>query len=311
MHHIRADPTEVAPRISGLVKHVNIEDYQFVQTGDELFQIDDQDIQVELRNALAQKHSSESDIKKIQSLIQQQHSFIQQSQANVQIDQSNIKLAQQDYQRFSNLAADGSGTLQAKQQAESQVQSHQAELKRNMATVTANRQQISVFQADITKANSAIESAEANIDALKLKLTYTRVTAPISGFVHQRHVRVGSYVQTGKTELTIVPLSSIYIEANFRETQLSRICEGQKVSIQVDALPNTSFQGNVQSLGMASGASLSQIAPHNATGNFTKIVQRLPIRIKFAPNQKNINKLRVGMSVRPTIYIDQTACRKQ
>lgn len=307
--YIRADATEIAPQLSGVVRQVAVADYQFVKQGELLFQIDDRDIQIELKNAAANLASRAADVDKLKALIRQQQSLIRQAQASLEVDQSSLKLAQQDYQRFANLAADGSGTLQAKQQAEAQLHSQQGTSDRNHAVLEASQQQVPVLQADLAKAHADLEAARASIEALHLKASYATVTAPISGFINQRNIRNGAYVQTGKSVLTIVPLNSIYIEANYRETQLSQICAGQNVDIRIDALPQSQFKGTVESLGTASGASLSEIAPHNATGNFTKIVQRLPVRIHLDARQKDLDKLRVGMSVQPTIHIDRSKCQ--
>ncbi|OUY06868.1 HlyD family secretion protein [Acinetobacter populi] len=306
--YVQADATTVAAQISGTIEQVAIQDNQFVKVGESLLKIDDREIQVELKNAQANLNSQIANAHKLKALIAQQQSLIQQAQANLNIDQSGLKLAQQDYQRFSNLAADGSGTVQAKQQAEAQLQNQQGQYQKNNAALSASKQQIPVLQADLEKANADIIAAKAAIDALQLKLSYTDINAPISGFINQKTARVGGYAQTGTPLLTIVPLNSIYIEANFRETQLSHMCAGQKVDIHVDALPQTHFNGTIESLGAASGASMSAIAPHNATGNFTKIVQRLPVRIHVNSDQPNFNKLRVGMSVRPVVHIDLNKC---
>ncbi|PVZ83665.1 efflux transporter periplasmic adaptor subunit [Serratia sp. S1B] len=301
--YIKADATEVAPQVSGVIQKVSVDDNQFVHVGDALFHIDSRDIEAELKNAQANLQSKAADIQKLKALINQQQSLIQQAKANVKIDQSHLKLAQQDLQRYSNLATDGSGTLQAQQQAQAQVQSQQGQYEKNNAALNTTQQQIPVLQADLAKAKADYAAAQANIDALNLKLSYTQVNAPIEGFINQKVVRIGGYAQTGAPLLSIVPLNAIYIEANFRETQLTHICQGQAVDVRVDALPNVHLKGKVESLGAASGASQSAIAPHNATGNFTKIVQRLPIRIHLDANQPDLKKLRVGMSVKPTVHI--------
>jgi membrane fusion protein (multidrug efflux system) len=130
------------------------------------------------------------------------------------------------------------------------------------------------------------------------------LTAPISGVIGQKGLRKGAFVATGTTLVSIVPLDQIYVRANYRETQLARVRAGQQVSVEVDALPGTHFKGTVESIGPASGLTFAPISPQNATGNFTKIVQRLPGRIKLSPNQASIDQLRVGMSVVPEISID-------
>ena len=160
---------------------------------------------------------------------------------------------------------------------------------------------MAILQAELEKAKAALAQAQAAQAAAELKLSYTRITAPVDGTVGQKSVRVGAFVNTGTPLLAIVPLDAVYIQANYRETQLAHIQIGQTVDIKVDALPGATLKGTVESLGPASGVSYSAIAPHNATGNFTKIVQRLPLRIRVDSGQPEANKLRVGMSVVPTI----------
>lgn len=189
--------------------------------------------------------------------------------------------------------------------AEAQLAIRLASRDKNRAGLQAARQQTEILKADLEKAKAAFSQALATQAAAELKLSYARITAPISGVIGQQSVRVGAFVNAGKRLLAVIPLDSVYITANFRETQLERIRTGQPVDIKVDALPDASLKGTVESLGPASGVSYSAIAPHNATGNFTKIVQRLPVRIRINPNQPDSSNLRVGMLVIPTIHIGE------
>ncbi|TCM69908.1 membrane fusion protein (multidrug efflux system) [Acinetobacter calcoaceticus] len=301
--YVKADATLVAPQIAALIEAVKVVDHQFVQAGDLLLRLDQRDLQIQLQDAEAHVQAKKAAIIAIQAQIKQQQSLVQQAKANIQIDQSNLKLASQDLQRFSRLAEDGSGTLQAKQQAEAQYGTQQGVAIRSQAALETAQQQIEVLRAETLKVEADQAIAQASVDAVRLKLSYAEVLAPISGYIDQKQARVGGYSQVGSPLLAIVPLNSIYIEANFRETQLAQIQTGQVVEIRVDALPSLSFKGKVQSVGPASGASFSPVAAANATGNFTKVVQRLPIRIALDSKQANLDKLRVGMSVKPTIQI--------
>ena len=217
------------------------------------------------------------------------------------MDKAELVLARANHERYRNLAADGSGTVQAMQQAQSQLNIRLASQEKNQAGLKAAQQQVAILQAELEKAKAALAQAQAAQAAAELKLSYTRITAPVDGTVGQKSVRVGAFVNTGTPLLAIVPLDAVYIQANYRETQLAHIQIGQTVDIKVDALPGATLKGTVESLGPASGVSYSAIAPHNATGNFTKIVQRLPLRIRVDSGQPEANKLRVGMSVVPTI----------
>lgn len=301
--YVEADFTTVAAQISGNVSRVLIEDNQVVKAGDLLVTIDDRDFVVAVEAAKAQVASAEANIVSLQAQLARQDSTIRQAQATVAADEANLKLAQENQKRYRNLASDGSGTVQALQQAEAQLGTQQASLEKNHAGLLAARQQVDILKADIEKAKAALAQAKAGQESAELKLSYTRISAPVDGTIGQRSVRIGGFVNAGKPLLAIVPLDAVYITASFRETQLANVQAGQAVEIKVDALPGETLQGRVESLSPASGVSYSAVAPHNATGNFTKIVQRLPVRISINPNQATASKLRVGMSVTPTITI--------
>lgn len=303
--YVQADFTTVAPQVSGNVERVLIEDNQAVKAGDLLVMIDERDFVVAVDAAKAQVASAQAGVASLQAQLVRQESTIHQAQAVVAADEASLKLAQENRTRYRNLASDGSGTVQALQQAEAQLSIQQASLEKNQAGLLAARQQVDILQADLEKAKAALAQANAAQKAADLKLSYTRITAPVDGTIGQKAVRVGGFVNAGKPLLAVVPLDAVYITANFRETQLAHVHAGQTVEIKVDALPGEILQGKVESLSPASGVSYSTVAPHNATGNFTKIVQRLPVRISINPNQSAATKLRVGMSVIPMITIQE------
>jgi membrane fusion protein (multidrug efflux system) len=253
--------------------------------------------------AKAQVESAQANIAGLQARLVLQETAIRQAQAAVEADDASFKLAKTNQARYRNLAADGSGTVQALQQAEAQLSIQLAAGEKNLAGLQAARQQVAILRADLEKAKAALAQAQSGQAAAELKLSYTRITAPVGGTIGQKSVRVGAFVNAGKPLLAIVPLDAVYITANFRETQLARVQTGQAVDIEVDALPGEALKGAVESLGPASGVSYSAVAPHNATGNFTKIVQRLPVRIRIDSGQPAAAKLRVGMSVTPKIRI--------
>jgi membrane fusion protein (multidrug efflux system) len=302
--YVQADFTTVAPQVSGVVAKVLIEDNQPVKEGGLLATIDDRDFIVAVTTAKAQVASAQAGIDALKTLLIQQEAVIRQAQAAMAVDDAALTLAGVNEVRYRNLAADGSGTVQALQQAEAQLSIQLASRQKSQAGLQLARQKVDVLKADLAKARAALAQSEAAQAAAELKLSYTRIAAPIDGTVGQRSVRIGTFVSAGKPLLAIVPLDAVYVMANLRETQLAHIRTGQSVDIEVDALPGSVLKGTVESLGPASGASYSAVAPHNATGNFTKIVQRLPVRIRINPGQPAAAKLRVGMSVTPKIYID-------
>ncbi|MAP34402.1 MAG: efflux transporter periplasmic adaptor subunit [Halomonas sp.] len=299
--YVQADFTYVAPQIAGKINQVLVEENQQVKVGDLLATIDNRDFVVAVEAARAQVASANASVASLAARLEQQDNLIHQAQAAVTMDEAELELAKANHQRYRNLAADGSGTVEAMQQAETQLNIRLASQERNLAGLQAARQQVAILQADLDKAKAAQAQAQAAHAAAELKLSYTQITAPVDGTVGRKSVRVGAFVTTGSPLLAIVPLDAVYITANYRETQLARIQTGQTVEIKVDALPGVSLKGVVESLGPASGVSYSAITPHNATGNFTKIVQRLPVRIRVDSGQPEADKLRVGMSVVPTI----------
>lgn len=301
--YVQADFTTVAAQVSGTIDRVLVQEHQQVQAGDLLASIDDREFVVAVAAARAQVASAQASISSLQAQLARQQTSIQQAQASVAAEQANLQLAQENRTRYRNLAADGSGTLQARQQAEAQLGIQQAGLDTAQAGLLAARQQVSILQAELEKARASLALASSAQQAAELKLSYTRITAPISGSIGLQELRVGGFVSSGKPLLVIVPLDALYVSANYRETQLAQVSPGQTVTLTADALPGEQLHGQVESLGPASGVSYAAIAAHNATGNFTKIVQRLPVRIRLAPGQPAAGRLRVGMSVTPVIRI--------
>lgn len=299
--YVQADFTMVAPQVSGNVERVMVEDHQAVKAGDLLVTIDNRDFVVAVDATKAQVASAQASITSLQAQLVRHDSTIHQAQAVVVADEATLKLAQENQKRYRNLASDGSGTVQALQQAEAQLNIQKASLEKDRAALLAARQQVDILRADLEKAKAGLAQANAAQEAAELKLSYTQITAPVDGTIGQKSVRVGGFINAGKPLLAIVPLDAVYVTANFRETQLAHVHAGQAVVVKVDALPDETLQGKVESLSPASSVSYSSVAPHNATGNFTKIVQRLPVRISINPNQSAATKLRVGMSVTPTI----------
>ncbi|UPL22429.1 HlyD family secretion protein [Alcaligenes faecalis] len=301
--YIHADLTIVVPQVAGLITELNVADNQPIQAGQTLLRIDEHDLLIALDMAKAHVASAQASIASVNAQLNRQDSTIAQAQAAMSASQASLKLAQNNRQRFSNLARDGSGTLQAKQQAETEWQVQSAAYKRDQAGLHAAEQQSAVLKAEQEKAQAALLAAQAEQANAELKLSYAQISAPVAGIVTQRRARLGGYVHVGEPLLTLVPLDALYVEANFRETQLARVQIGQPVSLKVDALPGVELKGHVASLGPASGAVFSPLAARNATGNFTKIVQRLPVRIELDAGQDAVQKLRVGMSVRPSIDV--------
>ena len=302
--YVTADFTLVAPKVAGNVLEVLVEDHQAVKKGQLLARIDDRDYVVAVDMAKADLAQAEADLARLRATALQQGSAIERASAAVAADQATLTYARANEARYRDLSSDGSATLQDRQQAESQAQAAAAQHKANSAALLGARQQVAILRAQVEQGEAQVARSKAALEAAELHLSYTKIVAPIDGVVGQRSVRVGAYAQVGASMLAIVPLQSAYVEANFRETQLARMRVGQRVDIAVDMLPGTTLHGHVASLAPASSVSFSPIAPDNATGNFTKVVQRLPVKIVIDPGQEAARLLKVGMSVTPTVALE-------
>jgi membrane fusion protein (multidrug efflux system) len=291
----------IAPRISGQVATVPVDDNDVVKSGQVLATLDPRDNETALASAEAAVARDRSRRDEISATVSRQPSIIAEQQAAVASARAKLTFAQDDARRYGNLAVTGAGTTQEHQQADTTLQQAQASLDSADASLDAARRQLDVLKAQRSAAEAAVKAAEAQLEQAKLNLSYTQILAPIDGMVGERSVQVGNYVSPGTTLMTVVPLDQVYIEANYREVGLLHVRSGQPVTIHLDAY-NIDLKGTVDSVPPASGAAFAPIAPNNATGNFTKIVQRLPVKIVVTPGQPLAKLLRVGLSVETTVH---------
>ena len=290
----------IAPRISGQVVGVEVEDNQSVRAGQLLTTIDDRDYRTSLANAEAMLSRDRGQAADISAQIARLPSQVAQSQSQVASSVAGLTFAQQNETRYHDLARTGAGTFQDRQQADMALRRAQASVAGSEATLSVTRRQLPILQAQYASELGTIRSDEAQVEQARLNLSYTRITAPMDGLVGERSVQVGDYVGPGAALMAVVPLKRLYIVANYREEALRHVLPGQHARIHVDAY-NLVLDGIVNSLPPASGASFAPIQPNNATGNFTKIVQRLPVKILVAPGQADAQLLRQGFSVEVTI----------
>jgi membrane fusion protein (multidrug efflux system) len=291
----------IAPRISGRVATIPVDDNEVVKTGQVLATLDPRDNETAVASAEAAVARDRSRLDEISATVSRQPSIIEEQQAAVVSARARLAFAQADALRFGNLAATGAGSTQEHQRADATLQQGQASLDSAEASLDAARRQLDVLKAQRSAAEAAVKADEAQLEQAKLNLSYTRIPAPIDGMVGERSVQVGNYVGPGTTLMTVVPLDQVYIEANYLEVDLMHVRSGQPVTIHLDAY-DVDLKGTVDSVPPASGAAFAPIAPNNATGNFTKIVQRLPVKIVVTPGQPLAKLLRVGMSVETTIH---------
>jgi membrane fusion protein (multidrug efflux system) len=291
----------IAPRISGQIAAVPVDDNDVVKSGQVLATLDPHDNETALASAEAAAARDRSKLDEISATVSRQPSLIEEQQAAVASARARLAFAQADARRYGNLATTGAGTVREHQQADSMLQQGQASLDSAEASLDAARRQLDVLKAQRSAAEAVVNADEAQLEQARLNLSYTQITAPIDGMVGERSVQVGNYVGPGTTLMTVVALDQVYIEANYLEVDLLHVRSGQPVTIHVDAY-DIDLEGTVDSVPPASGAAFAPIAPNNATGNFTKIVQRLPVKIVVTPGQPLAKLLRVGLSVETTIH---------
>jgi len=298
--YVKADSTIVTPKVSGYVGEVLVADNEQVKAGQLLARIDDRDFRTALMQAQADVAASEASVKNLNAQIELQEPLIQQQAAEVDAAEANLKFAQEERTRYDGLMKSGSGTLQRAQQTDAALRAQTAQLQQGRAGLIAANKKIEVLSAQRAQAVAQLDHARAVEQQAALNLSYTQITAPVEGTVGARSLRVGQYVQAGTQLMAVVPLDAVYVIANFKETQLTHVRKGQPVELQVDSFHSTRLKGHVDSLAPASGLEFALLPPDNATGNFTKIVQRVPVKIVLDDQSLN-GLLRAGMSVEPTV----------
>ncbi|HVJ55896.1 MAG TPA: HlyD family secretion protein [Aliidongia sp.] len=304
--YLQADYTTIAPKVSGYIGKVLVEDNQEVTVGQVLARIDDSDYRTALDQAKADVTTAEAEIANISAQIDQQHAMVDQASAAITSDQAAVTFAKQDSDRYRDLMRNQVGTVQQAQQTESKFLQATATMQRDRAALVAAQGQITVLETARAKAQTQLKHYQASEHQAELNLSYTVIVSPIDGSVGARSLREGQYVQAGTQLMAVVPLQSVYVVGNFKETQLTDVKPGQPVSVEVDTFPGKIIKGHVDSLAPASGLEFALLPPDNATGNFTKIVQRIPVKIVLDPGQSLAGALRPGMSVEPEIDTNPT-----
>ena len=299
--YVEAHSVLISPKVSGYLSEAPVDDNRPVRAGEVLARIDPRDYQTALDQAHANVAVAQAAIDMLDQQIGQQTLVIEQGRHQVVSDQAALVFSQQDFQRYTQLSKDGFAPVQRTQQAQADIREKDAALHHDIAVVSAAERQTGVLKAQITQATATLAQQQAMERQATLNLGYTTITAPTDGSLGVRTLRVGQYVQAGTQLMAVVPLHAIYIVANYKETQLTDVRPGQPVTIEVDTYPGAKVTGHVDSLAPASGQEFALLPPDNATGNFTKIVQRIPVKIVVDATDPLANLLRPGMSVEPTI----------
>lgn len=316
---IEANLSPVIPRASGYVTKIFVSDNQKVKKGDTLFILDDRDAKIKLLQAQAALEAAQSNRGVAQATTQASQSTVPTYQANVQTVDAQIEAAkvtlwraEQDYNRYANLIKDHSVTQQQYEQVQATKETAEKQLKvlqeqKNAAEkqTTAAANQSKATSTQIKVADATIKQREADIENAMLNLTYTVVIAPEDGMLSKINIHNGQYVQAGQLVFNIVSEKAVWVVANFKETQLDKMVEGQKVLVHVDAFPERDLEAKLTSFSPATGARFALLPPDNASGNFVKVVQRVPVKIEFDnPNDEIVKKLRPGLNVFVDVHID-------
>jgi membrane fusion protein (multidrug efflux system) len=309
--YVKADSTTIAPKVSGYLREVLVGDNEPVKAGQVLARIDGRDYRVALDQAKADVIAADAAIASKQAQLEVQQTVIDAAKATVDVDSATVMFAAQENKRYTDLAATGFGSVQNAQQAQSRHAGAHATVLRDTANLASALKQVDLLKAEIAQAKAARGRAAAAQSQAELNLGYTAIVAPIDGVVGNRTLRVGQFVQAGTQLMSVVPVASAYVVANFKETQLTDVREGQAVNIAVDTFPGQLVHGHVDSIAPASGQEFALLPPDNATGNFTKIVQRIPVKIALDVGSNAPIALRPGMSVIPTIETKSQAQHRQ
>ena len=299
--YVQADNTTVAPKVSGYLDQVLVNDNEPVKAGQVLAHIDDRDFRTAVDQANANVAVAEAVIADKQAALVTQQSIIDAAKATIAVDVANQTFAEQDNARYATLAQTGAGSVQNAQQAAARNAATHATVARDTAALATAVKQIDTLKAELAQAEATLTQDQAAEHQAELNLSYTTIVAAVDGTVGNRTLRVGQYVQAGTQLMAVVPLQAAYIVANYKETQLTHVQAGQPADVEIDMFPGVVAHGHVDSLAPGSGQEFALLPPDNATGNFTKIVQRIPVKIVLDPGSPLAGQIRPGMSVEPTI----------
>ena len=305
--NVEAHITRLSTRVAGEVRIVAVDDFQSVRAGELLVEVDPEDYLALVAQGEANVAAAKAALDNLNNQVELQYATIAQAEAARQAAIAREVETRLEQDRQQSLSATESGTRQRLEQATADHAKAQAEVKASAAFIAVQQHQMEVLNGTKKQRAADLLGAEAALRTAKLKLSYTRIVAPFDGLVSQRRVQPGDYVNVGSSLISVVPLPNIYVLANYKETQLSRVKPGQLVDVFVDTFPDEILRGRVERVAPASGSQFALLPPDNATGNFTKVVQRIPVRILFDKGQPLLERLLPGMSVITHIHTDGPA----
>jgi membrane fusion protein (multidrug efflux system) len=301
--YVGGEVTTIASKVAGFVETVAIADNQVVKAGDLLVKLDDRDYRAQLARTEASVAAQNATLANLDANARLQRAMIAEAAAEIAATAAELDRARYDVDRYRTLADSQYASLQRFQQADADHKKALAADHKAHAALEAAERQLDVIETQKQQTRAALDQAIADRDLARLNLGYTEIRSPIDGVIGNRSVRLGAYATVGAQLLAVVPTRGLWIDANFKENQLAHMREGQRVDVAADLLPGVTLSGRVGSLAPATGAQFSVIPPENATGNFTKIVQRVPVRIVLDGDAAELGGLRPGLSV--VVRVDQ------
>ena len=305
---VHAETTRLSARVSGNVRHVAVKSFQRVKAGELLMEIEPADYDAIVAQAEARVAAAQAEFDNLENKKANQRAIIAQSEAQRRSALARELETRQELERQENLLRGGiAGTRQRLEQATAAHDTASAALAATEATIEAQRSQLEILNGDESLLRARLRAGQAELTTAQLRLGYTRILAPFDGVVGERMVQEGTYVNIGTNLIAVVPLPNVYVVANYKETQLTHVTPDQPVDVTVDTFPDLVLRGRVKRISPASGSTFALLPPDNATGNFTKVVQRIPVRIEFDPGQPLVERLRPGMSVVTHIQIARDA----
>jgi membrane fusion protein (multidrug efflux system) len=299
--YVKADSTIVAPKVQGLIAEILVKDNQAVEAGQPLIRIDPEDYRQAVSAAVADVAYAEAALAQEAAQEQLAAANVRAADAAIRSADAETARADSDWKRFEALVANGSVARRDAEQKRATALTAEADADKSRAALAASEQQVTAIVRSRGQLSAALEKAKAALSLARQNLSHTIITAPVAGVVGARQVQIGEYVQPGTQLMTIVPMDTIYVQANFKETQTARMIPGERVHIQIDALPGHTLEGQVESFAPASGSEFSLLPFEPATGNFTRIVQRVPVRIRLEDGQAGLDHLRPGLSANVTV----------
>lgn len=299
--YVKSDFAVLSAKVSGYVKALPLGDYEQVKAGDLIAQIDPADYELAVAAARAEQSKAQAHLDNLDGEIAQQQARIKEAQAKLRSVQVRVRQYRNNPSRQARLVKEGALSRQGYENAQADLDEAISQGEAATAQVELAKNSLKVLQGQRAIRTADLKSAEAALESARRNLGYTRIVAPFDGVLNKRHVQVGSLLNQGTQIVSIVPLEQAYVIANYKETQLAHVQPGQPVELTVDGLPGGSWRGRVVEIAPMSGAESSLLPADNASGNFTKVVQRIPVRIELEPGQAQLERLRPGMSAQARI----------